>query len=168
MLVELATAGCLFCWVYLLIAVVGRFEDKFSWSCCSEFKFYCWRFCWSCMLHSWLLSCWMSEQSWVKHTSRRPSTIACTEFSNLAEGKTFVLAFLRHKAGLTHTLDGRHTQGANVQGFCRTMYGISNSFCLTCMHHGMKSWCSRHGVKVCLVLLVLLARIGVWASGRFP
>jgi len=30
-----------------------------------------------------------------------------TEFSNLAKGKTFMLALLRHKAGLTHTLDGR-------------------------------------------------------------
>ena len=43
----------------------------------------------------------------------------CTEFSNLAQGKTFILALLRHKAGLIHTLDGQqHTRDDSVLLAC--------------------------------------------------
>jgi len=64
----------------------------------------------------------------------RPSVVY-TEFSNLAKGKTFMLALLRHKAGLTHTLDGRqHTRDERTR-ILPHKYGISSSFCLTCMRH---------------------------------
>ena len=115
-------------------------------------------------LHSWLLGWNWLLTVWTafKHTSCRPSTVACIEFSNLAEGKTFVLAFLRHKAGLTHTLDGRHTQGTNPQGHCHTCMMVSSSFGLTCMHHGMKSSCFRQ----CWVF-VLFSLVGsVWCFGQ--
>ena len=86
-------------------------------------------------LHSWLLGWNWLLTIWTafKHTSCRPSTVAWTEFSNLAEGKTFALAFLRHKAGLTHTLDGRlHTRDdppRPLPYFRR----CSRRFCLTCV-----------------------------------
>ena len=63
----------------------------------------------------------------------RPSAV-CTEFSNLAKGKTFMLALLRHKAGLIHTLDGQqHTRDDPSRPVrFRT---CSRRFCLTCMRY---------------------------------